>query len=102
MITIELLIIIQQFRLSYSYRKNRTIDNDDPVFCGDSWTRTNDPIDVNDVLYRLSHATGFFRGTKCIISCGRDSVKVLCGFFHFRNSGIICRGSEQTDAEKKN
>ncbi len=25
---------------------------------GDSWTRTNDPIDVNDVLYRLSHATG--------------------------------------------
>ena len=24
---------------------------------GDSWTRTNDPIDVNDVLYRLSHAT---------------------------------------------
>ena len=26
-------------------------------FCGDSWTRTNDPIDVNDVLYRLSHAT---------------------------------------------
>ena len=31
--------------------------NGDPVFCGDSWTRTNDPIDVNDVLYRLSHAT---------------------------------------------
>ena len=28
-------------------------------FCGDSWTRTNDPIDVNDVLYRLSHATMF-------------------------------------------
>ena len=27
------------------------------VCCGDSWTRTNDPIDVNDVLYRLSHAT---------------------------------------------
>ena len=26
-------------------------------FGGDSWTRTNDPIDVNDVLYRLSHAT---------------------------------------------
>ena len=26
---------------------------------GDSWTRTNDPIDVNDVLYRLSHATLF-------------------------------------------
>ena len=26
---------------------------------GDSWTRTNDPIDVNDVLYRLSHATTF-------------------------------------------
>ena len=26
---------------------------------GDSWTRTNDPIDVNDVLYRLSHATMF-------------------------------------------
>ena len=24
---------------------------------GDRWTRTNDPIDVNDVLYRLSHAT---------------------------------------------
>ena len=20
------------------------------IFCGDSWTRTNDPIDVNDVL----------------------------------------------------
>ena len=29
----------------------------DGLFCGDSWTRTNDPIDVNDVLYRLSHAT---------------------------------------------
>ena len=29
----------------------------DPVLRGDSWTRTNDPIDVNDVLYRLSHAT---------------------------------------------
>ena len=27
------------------------------LLCGDSWTRTNDPIDVNDVLYRLSHAT---------------------------------------------
>ena len=28
------------------------------LYCGgDSWTRTNDPIDVNDVLYRLSHAT---------------------------------------------
>ena len=27
---------------------------------GDSWTRTNDPIDVNDVLYRLSHATMSF------------------------------------------
>ena len=27
------------------------------IFGGDSWTRTNDPIDVNDVLYRLSHAT---------------------------------------------
>ena len=27
------------------------------------WTRTNDPIDVNDVLYRLSHATrAFVRG----------------------------------------
>ena len=24
---------------------------------GDSWTRTNDPFDVNEVLYRLSHAT---------------------------------------------
>ena len=31
----------------------------DGLFCGDSWTRTNDPIDVNDVLYRLSHATTF-------------------------------------------
>ena len=32
---------------------------------GDSWTRTNDPIDVNDVLYRLSHATmlSYFRPT---------------------------------------
>ena len=29
------------------------------VYGGDSWTRTNDPIDVNDVLYRLSHATNF-------------------------------------------
>ena len=29
------------------------------VYGGDSWTRTNDPIDVNDVLYRLSHATQF-------------------------------------------
>ena len=27
------------------------------INCGDSWTRTNDPIDVNDVLYRLGHAT---------------------------------------------
>ncbi len=27
------------------------------VYGGDSLTRTNDPIDVNDVLYRLSHAT---------------------------------------------
>ena len=26
-------------------------------FSGDSWTRTNDPFDVNEVLYRLSHAT---------------------------------------------
>ena len=24
---------------------------------GPYWTRTSDPIDVNDVLYRLSHAT---------------------------------------------
>ena len=54
MITIELLIIILQFRLRYFYRKNRTISIDDPVFCGDSWTRTNDPIDVNDVLYHYT------------------------------------------------
>ena len=27
------------------------------LFGGASWTRTNDPIDVNDVLYRLSHGT---------------------------------------------
>ena len=26
-------------------------------FSGDSWTRTNDPFDVNEVLYRLSHAS---------------------------------------------
>ena len=37
---------------------------------GDSWTRTNDPIDVNDVLYRLSHATIalFLCGTEGIIA----------------------------------
>ena len=27
------------------------------VFGGLYWTRTSDPIDVNDVLYQLSHAT---------------------------------------------
>ena len=35
-------------------------------FGGDSWTRTNDPIDVNDVLYRTGR---FFKpqinGTRC-------------------------------------
>ena len=44
----------------------------DGLFCGDSWTRTNDPIDVNDVLYRLSHATesapGLSLGTEEIIT----------------------------------
>ena len=39
-------------------RKNRTAVKAILFLRGDSWTRTNDPIDVNDVLYRLSHATG--------------------------------------------
>ena len=47
----------------------------DPVLRGDSWTRTNDPIDVNDVLYRLSHATG----TGVIIHDGGGMVKDFLG-----------------------
>ena len=37
--------------------KNAALDFQGLRCGGDSWTRTNDPIDVNDVLYRLSHAT---------------------------------------------
>ena len=37
--------------------KNEALDLQGLLGGGDSWTRTNDPIDVNDVLYRLSHAT---------------------------------------------
>ena len=51
-------------------------------FCGDSWTRTNDPIDVNDVLYRLSHATG----TGVIIHDGGGMVKA---FLSCRNVAFI-------------
>ena len=38
-------------------QKNTALDLQGLRCGGDSWTRTNDPIDVNDVLYRLSHAT---------------------------------------------
>ncbi len=54
----------------------------DPVLRGDSWTRTNDPIDVNDVLYRLSHATG----TGVIIHDGGGMVKA---FLSCRNVAFI-------------
>ena len=40
-------------------QKNEALDLQGLPSGGDSWTRTNDPIDVNDVLYRLSHATLF-------------------------------------------
>ena len=45
--------------------KNEALDLQGLLGGGDSWTRTNDPIDVNDVLYRLSHATmlSYFRPT---------------------------------------
>ena len=42
-------------------------------FGGDSWTRTNDPIDVNDMLYRLSHATALCSDTLIICETGRLS-----------------------------
>ena len=38
-------------------KKKRSLNSQASLGGGDSWTRTNDPIDVNDVLYRLSHAT---------------------------------------------
>ena len=38
-------------------KKKRSLISQASPCGGDSWTRTNDPIDVNDVLYRLSHAT---------------------------------------------
>ena len=38
-------------------KKDERLDFSSLSSGGDSWTRTNDPIDVNDVLYRLSHAT---------------------------------------------
>ena len=38
-------------------KKKQALDLQGLESGGDSWTRTNDPIDVNDVLYRLSHAT---------------------------------------------
>ena len=40
-------------------KKKQALDLQGLALGGDSWTRTNDPIDVNDVLYRLSHATMF-------------------------------------------
>ena len=40
-------------------KKKQALDLQGLASGGDSWTRTNDPIDVNDVLYRLSHATTF-------------------------------------------
>ena len=39
------------------WQKNEALELQGLRSGGDSWTRTNDPIDVNDVLYRLSHAT---------------------------------------------
>ena len=41
-------------------KKKQALDLQGLALGGDSWTRTNDPIDVNDVLYRLSHATMFW------------------------------------------
>ena len=38
------------------------------------WTRTSDPIDVNDVLYQLSQQT-ISTGTDDIIAQGRAQVK---------------------------
>ena len=43
---------------------------------GDSWTRTNDPIDVNDVLYRLSHATRLI-SCPIYILAGEDGALVV-------------------------
>ena len=42
---------------------------------GDSWTRTNDPIDVNDVLSLCSMA----------IATETQYLVVLCGFAGFPN-----------------
>ena len=53
---------------------------------GDSWTRTNDPIDVNDVLYRLSHATLYVNR---FLSC---LVRVTFADAH-RIGRAICLGS---------
>ena len=51
----------QQCTLGYTKtemdKKKQALDLQGLALGGDSWTRTNDPIDVNDVLYRLSHAT---------------------------------------------
>ena len=63
--------------------------------CGRNRTRTCDPIDVNDVLYQLSHATlfgwlRFLSATNKIIAWFRRYVK---GFFLF-----FCQPVQNTPA----
>lgn len=38
-------------------KKKKSLNIKDFFIGGGSWTRTNDPFDVNEVLYRLSHVT---------------------------------------------
>ena len=61
------------------YQRKRTTTRVILFVGGDSWTRTNDPIDVNDVLYRLSHATMFFRTDGTIPQSDRDVKKKIMG-----------------------
>ena len=55
---------------------------------GDSWTRTNDPIDVNDVLYQLCYSPLFGNFS--------DHILHLVGFRCFRGGSaqVVVRSTD--------
>ena len=62
-------------------KRKRSLISQASLGGGDSWTRTNDPIDVNDVLYRLSHATMYIlddaSATYCITSTFKATSRLM-------------------------
>ena len=55
------------------------------LFGGAYWTRTSDPIDVNDVLYQLSQSTGNKMYYSTVVLMCQPSILFFSEFFVFHS-----------------